>query len=327
VVLGLVLGRLYFAALVRVRDWAASVVLQFLGTFAMWLLADALHLSAVLTLVAFAMVLARYGPERMGARDRRATYAVWEAAIFALNILAFIMIGLQLRGVTARLDGAIWHSLGFAAAVLATAILVRLAWVMTYVGFLIWKNRHFAVAGRPPRAALQTGPTFQTGLVVSWCGMRGIVTLAAALALPPTFPYRDLIVFTAFCVVLGTLVLQGATLRPLLRRLTLPRDDSMKREKLLARAEAARAALAALEGHRDEQAAQLLVQEYESLLRDPSIVRADPTGVGALRSRALAAERDCLAALRRKGRIGDDVFHLIEEELDWLQAEFDPHPR
>ena len=96
------------------RDETAAVVLSFLSTFGVWLLADALNLSAVFTMVAFAVTLGRFAPERMGARRRRASYAIWDVVVFVLNVLAFVLIGLQLRGILERLGNSIGHSVGFA---------------------------------------------------------------------------------------------------------------------------------------------------------------------------------------------------------------------
>ncbi len=105
---------------------------------------------------------------------------------------------------------------------LLTVIVVRLAWHMSFNAVIRWRDRRFGF--HPPRPMLR--PTVGSGLVISWSGMRGIVSLAAALALPPAFPYRDLIVLTAFAVVLGTLVIQGLTLKPLLRALESARRRS-----------------------------------------------------------------------------------------------------
>ncbi len=243
-----------------------------------------------------------------------------------LNVLAFILLGLQLRGILARLDRQAGRYAVFAAAVLATAILVRVAWVMGYHLATSWKERRFGTRHRRP---LLPG-TVGGGVVISWCGMRGIVTLATALALPVGFPGRDLILFASFGVVLGTLVMQGLTLWPLLSRLALPRDESVEEEVALARVEAARAALGALgadtEAGRNAEAKRLLEREYQGQLElgaQTGGVSADPTGLGALRRRALAVERARLAALRREERIGDDAFHQVEEELDWAEAEVD----
>jgi hypothetical protein len=201
---------------------------------------------------------------------------------------------------------------------------------MSYYAVMRWKNRRFGV--RTGRRV--SPPTASGAFVVSWCGMRGIVTLAAALALPGGIPQRDLILFAAFCVVLGTLVLQGLTLRPLLSRLALPPDESVEKEVALARAEVARAALDALdkspETGGDGEARHLLQREYQARLEActrPDGGIADPTGMGALRRVSLAAERVRLATLRKEERIGDDAFHLLEEELDWAEAGTDGSSR
>lgn len=316
-VLGFAMARLYLALTRRVEDGPAAVLLQFLGTFGVWLCADALHLSAVLTVVAYAITIGRHAPGRSSARHRRASYAVWETAVFVLNVLAFILVGLQLRGILGRLEGEPGHALRFAGAILGVTILARIAWVMTYNTAVRWKNRRFGPSTRRPMAL----PTFQGGLVVAWCGMRGIVTLAAALALPADFPARDLLVFAAYAVVLGTLVIQGLTLRPLLSVLQLPADDSVAQEVELARAETARAALRALDGEAETEAGHLLAQEFQARIDCGAHARLNATGLAALREKALAAERARLLALRRGGDIGDDAFHRVEEELDWAEAE------
>ncbi len=172
-------------------------------------------------------------------------------------------------------------------------------------------------------------PTVRSGLVVSWCGMRGIVTLAAAFALPEAgpdgtgaFPYRDLIVFTAFCVVLGTLVLQGLTLRPILRRAQLADDDPVGREAALARTAAYRAALRTLDGDASPEA-EALRREYSGALQR---AEQDPDGRATLeypgddlRRRAIEAARATINRQRQNGEIGDDAFHRLEEELDWAE--------
>ena len=159
--------------------------------------------------------------------------------------------------------------------------------------------------------------------------MRGIVTLAAALALPIAFPYRDLILFTAFCVVLGTLVLQGMTVGPLIRVLALGDDRTVDREVQLARAETARAALAELDGGESgEEIVVLLRHKYEARLRraQNGPPAGEPSGEDGgvdftgVQRRAQAAERRTLSDLRARGVIGDDAFHRVEEELDWAEV-------
>src|SRR6185503_11352290 len=129
-----------------------------------------------------------------------------------------------------------------AGAVLVTVIVVRVVWHMSFNAVIRWRDRRFGF--NPPRPMLR--PSLGSGLVISWAGMRGIVSLAAALALPPAFPYRDLILLTTFSVVVGTLVIQGLTLAPLLRALSLEDDDPVAREVSAARARALRAGLASV---------------------------------------------------------------------------------
>ena len=211
----------------RVQHVPTAIILQFVTTFGVWILADRIGLSGVLTMVCYAMTVARTAPERTPARIRIPSYAVWETVVFVLNMLAFIFIGLQIRPILESLEPADrGRYFAVAGAVLVTVIVVRLAWHMSFNAVVRWRDRRLGF--HPPRPMLR--PTVGSGLVISWAGMRGIVSLAAALALPAAFPFRDLIVLTAFSVVLGTLVLQGLTLKPLLRALDLQDDDPVGRE-------------------------------------------------------------------------------------------------
>ncbi len=315
--MGHVLARFYIILARYVEDEAPAVVLQFMGTFGAWAAADALGLSAVLTVVGYAVTIARFAPSSTDGRRRRASYAVWNVVVFVLNVLAFILIGLQLRGIVIRLTGDFWHFALFAATVLGAVIAVRAAWVLLFNAGIRWKVRVFGMPIHRPMLR----PTFAGGVAIAWCGMRGIVTLAAALALPEDFPQHDLIVFTAFAVVLGTLVVQGMTLRPLLATLTLPGDDSVVREVVIARRASAQAALDALGDDRNTEAGRILARDYEARLQDISGHARDATGINALRRRLLQAERTCLAKLLQEDQIGDHAFHEVEEELDWVDAE------
>ena len=317
IVLGAGLARAYLAIVGRVVDEdAPSVLLQFLGTFGVWLLADWIGASAVLTVVAYAMTIARLARGRMDPRQRRASYAVWDVAVFVLNVLAFILVGLQLHGILARLTATKEDYVLLAGSVLATCVIVRIAWVMTYSTVSQLKNHFFGFRAGPRRVR----PRTPGALVLSWCGMRGIVTLATALALPAGFPERDLIVFTAFCVVLGTLVVQGMTLRPLLALVSIPQDPRGEQERSLARLEAAHAALEALGVDRASEAGHLLEQVYKARLAAHGSP-VDPTGLMELRRRVLAAERERIAQLRVEGRIGNDTYQLLEEQLDWAEVD------
>jgi CPA1 family monovalent cation:H+ antiporter len=284
------------------------------------LLADAIGLSAILTMVVFAMTLARNLGGAEGARMRMTSYAVWDVAVLVLNVLAFVLIGLQLRGILARIPAGEGRTYALVAtAVCAAVIAVRLVWIMSHATIDRWRE--------PPERA----PTYGSAFAASWCGMRGIVTLAAALALPINFPYRDLLVFCAFCVVLATLVLQGLTIRPLLRWLNLHDDGAVDREVRVARVETTRAALSVLEGHQSSSA-HLLRALYEARLRRADVgpgaddaTRDVATTEDAIRVEVIVAQREALRDLRTRHVIGDHALHVLEEEIDALELAATAH--
>ncbi|HTR02961.1 MAG TPA: sodium:proton antiporter [Thermoanaerobaculia bacterium] len=324
VLLGPVLARVFFWLIRGVEDVPTSVILQFISTFGVWILADRLGLSSILTMVCYAVAIARVSPARTPARLRVPSYAVWETAVFVLNVLAFVFIGLQVRPILESLDADTRaRYFEVAGAVVATVIIARIVWVMTHTGVVVWKNRRFGY--RPPRPGVQP-PSLAGSLVVSWAGMRGIVTLAAALALPASeegreFPYRDLIVLTAFAVVVATLVIQGLTLKPLLRVLRLRDDDPVGREVSEARARALEAALASVEGD-PSAAAEAVRREFTDHLGRLASAGAggsDEPSHDVVHRRAVDAARQSLIDLRDREDIGDDAYHRLEEELDRIE--------
>ena len=345
VVLGLVLARVTLFVSARIRDVPTAVVFQFCGTFFVWILAEQLHLSGIITMVVFAMAAARRAPEIVPARIRIPSWAVWEVAVFVLNVLAFILVGFQLKSIVARATGVTGIAYAAVAATVCGAVIVaRIAWVTGAAAFSRWRCRPRADA--TPGARDTVALTGRGAVVVGWCGMRGTVTLAAALALPTDFPFRDLILTTAFGVTLGTLVLQGLTLRPLLVRLRLQDDGSVDREVRLARVEALRAALAAAESCPAAETAALVRHRYELQLRqaeeeyahDVSVFSFAPgnavstaasaagdgsrnDGAAVVRA-ATEAQRQRLVALRADGTIGDAAFQRVEEELDWAELDW-----
>jgi CPA1 family monovalent cation:H+ antiporter len=244
---------------------------------------------------------------------------VWETVIFVTNILAFIFIGFQIQPILAALEpGERGRYFAVAGAVLLTVIVVRIAWHMSFNAAIRWRDRRYGF--NPPRPMLRA--TVGSGLVISWAGMRGIVSLAAALALPASFPFRDLIVFTAFAVVLGTLTVQGLTLKPLLRALDLRDDDPVGRELAAARERALHAGLESVEGNRSA-VADTVRQELTVHLAATAPGRKTDGGGRSAHSRihrgAVQAARQAVLAMRAREEIGDDAFHQMEEELDWLE--------
>jgi monovalent cation/hydrogen antiporter len=321
IVAGIALAHVFLPIGLRMGELGAAILMQFLTVFLVWMIADALHLSPIITMVCFAITLARYAPTKINAQRRIPSYAVWEVMVFALNILIFIFVGLELKPLLQRLNPKEWnHYLLIGGTVCATTILIRIAWVMFYNSVVRLKNRFFGT--RLPRRV--SPPTIQSGIIVAWCGMRGIITLAAALALPDTFPYRDLLLFTAFAVVLGTLILQGLTLRPLMMALRFAGDRVIEDEVRLARVELTRAALQVLDGEQVSEALAAVRREYEARLATDTVEAHAGTNVvselALIQSRAIAGERRTLDQLRNRGDIGDDAFHRLEEELDWAEV-------
>lgn len=321
VLLGVLLGKIYLKLVPFVAGTLSSTIVEFVVTFGVWIIADRLGVSAILAVVAYAMVIATYLPSRTRARDRVHSYAVWNAAVFVLNVLAFLLMGLQARVILARLEGdALWHALGIASLVLLVVVLARLAWVLVYFSLLGAYRARTEKHGKKG-----TLPTMKIGLLVSWCGMRGLVTLATAFALPDDFPGRDVIVLSAFMVVIGTLVVQGLTIGPLMKLLKIAPDDSLESEIAQARATMLHAALDSID---DESgaAADAVKSGYTAALQmNERGEHPDKlTGHDALRMKAIRAERLALNRLRSEARIDDDVYHRLEEELDWAELSAAP---
>ena len=349
ILLGAVISPLTLLINERIKDISTAVIFQFCTTFGVWILAERLHLSGIITSVVFAMLASRRAPAILPARIRIPAWAVWEVAVFVLNILAFILVGFQLKSIAERVTGATRERYVIVAAVVCVAtILARIVWVTGAAAISRWRGARSG-GGKERRDTVDL--TGRAAAVIGWCGMRGTVTLAAALALPTgggdgaPFPYRDLILVTAFGVVLGTLVVQGLTLRPLMLRLHLEEDDSVDREVRLARVETLRSAVDAAATCPGAETAELVMHRYQLELRRAEEVARDGVG-GAVATRgepaeataadasdeedadaavvraATQAQRRRLLALRAEGTIGDAAFQRIQEELDWAELDW-----
>lgn len=300
----------------------SATVLEFTVTFGTWLVAERLSLSPVLAVVTFAMAIARHTPAQQPARDRVQSLATWSIVVFVLNVLAFLLMGLQARSLLEDLpSGEVAPAISFAIVVLVVVILVRLAWLAAY---------HVAtdllVHWLGPRDWLPERPPWRLTLLIGWCGMRGLLTLATAFALPPDFPHRSSLVLAAFAVVLGTLVLQGLTITPLMRWMGVGTDQSLNEDIGAARQALLQTALKAIELEERADVAESLRTRYCAAVPIAESTD-DPQGVTAYDRaslRVIAAQRECLEALRRDGRVADDVYRRLEEELDW--AELDARP-
>jgi CPA1 family monovalent cation:H+ antiporter len=341
VILGGILSWIILKVNTRIRDVATAIVVQFCSTFGAWMLAERLHLSGIITMVVFAMMAARRSPEILPARIRIPAWAVWEVAVFVLNVLAFILVGFQLRSITERATGGIGARYALVAAIVCiVVILARIAWVSGAAALSRWRCCPRLDGAIKPEDVV--GLSARGAVLVGWCGMRGTVTLAAALALPTEFPHRDLILATAFGVTLGTLVLQGMTVCPLLFRLRLKDDGTVDREVRFARLETLKSGLAAVALCPETETVALVRHSYELQLRRAEQVLADTMdaknmtvnstakAVSASSSagqedslevvhRVIKAQRRRLVELRAENTIGDVAFQRIEEEFDWME--------
>jgi NhaP-type Na+/H+ or K+/H+ antiporter len=314
---GIVVARLYVLVAPRLKGTLAGTLSEFATTFGVWIIAGHLKISAVLAVVAYAMVISRFIPRRQSARDRIHSYSVWNTTVFLLNVVAFLLMGLLTRQVVLQLPrDQIWSSLGFASLVFATVVLVRIGWVLGY-------NR--AVSFWERRRGSAEAPTLAVGIVVSWCGMRGLVTLAAALALPLEFPQRELIQLSALTVVIGSLIFQGLTLAPLIKALGFAADGSFKQELSAAQVQLLDVALSKLDGASDpdsEALREVYLSERESASRGGH--PREERGSDAIKRRHIKAQRQRLTEMRSTGVIEDDIYHALEGELDWAEMAVSP---
>ncbi len=291
-------------------------LLQFVLAYAIWIMATHLHLSAVLATVAFAMTIANItDATEPTARMRVQSYAVWSAVVFALNVFAFMLMGMQARNILGRMQRPqLHHALGFAALIVCAVILVRLVMVLV-LNLLqtVWEKAH----GRPERASLSQA------MFTGWCGMRGFVTMATALSLPQAFPMRDTAVLTAFSVVLSTLVLQGATLTALVRLLHLDRSQEAEREMNHARIVVSQSALASLAGEQGPEPDNLRFRF--SLVEKTCAGEVNSASLHRMRElglRAVKAERNALENLRTKDAISINDYLGLQEQIDWVELTF-----
>jgi Na+/H+ antiporter len=332
VAVGIALAHVFIAVHRRLGDPFIEVLTVLAIPYTAYLAAEALHVSGVLAVVAAGLVRGRYSPEIVSAEMRIMARSVWNVLVFLLNSIVFMLIGLQLSGVMASLDRYPPGQLAaIGAVVTATAVLVRFAWVLPGALLPRFLLPHLLGQASPPRKTEL--------LIIGWCGMRGIVSMAAALALPlalpggEAFPHRDLVIFLSFVVMLATLVGQGLTLSPLIRRLKVGEDWSLHDEQLRVRAAMSAAALAAID---QSLAAEGVPAQWAEGLKAEITERIDLAAsegeeltprmelVNRLRHAAIQAERRELIRLWRDNAIGDEVMRHLEELLDYEQASMPP---
>jgi CPA1 family monovalent cation:H+ antiporter len=334
IAMGLAVGVVIRQVRRRLDNPPVEITISILSGYFAYLPAQAAGVSGVLAAVTVGIYMGWHTPELTTAETRLQGNAVWEILFFLLNAGLFALIGLQLPVILDGLSGYSTGTLiGYALLVGATVVAARFAWIFvtTYLPHLLSSRRR-----GPP-------PPWQPTTVLAWSGMRGSVSLAAALALPlatdagAPFPDRELIVFLTFTVILGTLVLQGLTLPGLIRVLDLEDDRLAEKEDTKARIHAAEAALARLEELVDEDwvredTAERLRGQYDFRRSrfearfdtgDDGSIEQRSTDFQRLRRELLEAERAAILALRREGRIGDDVMRRVVRDLDLEEARLD----
>lgn len=326
--LGIALAFVFIAIHKRLGDPFIEVLTTLTIPYVTYIAAESLHVSGVLAVVAAGLVRGRYAPEIVSAQMRILARSAWNILVFILNSLVFILIGIQMSDAVEKLHMySAGQLVGLGLCVGAVAILVRFAWVYPVAYLPRWLSGSLHESA-PRLRKRELG-------IIGWCGMRGIVSIAAALALPAAlpdgtpFPHRDLVIFLTFCVVALTLVGQGLSLPALIRRLKVGSDWDIRKEQQRVRAAMSAAALAAIDAIIiAERAPREWAERLRAEMMD-RIVLAAPDGVetsprGALENRlrhaAIQAERRELIRLWRANEISDEVLHHLEEILDYQEA-------
>lgn len=328
VLIGLAIGAVvaWFERLVD--DGPIEIVISILVPYATYLIGDRAHVSGVIAVIACSMYMSRKSSGYMSPQVRLQTTAVWDALTFVLNGIVFVLIGLQLPYVMGQIGGMsrvvlVEYGVGFSAVMIA----VRMVWVYgeTYIAYAVqrWVQKVEVEEPEPRRL-----------FVIGWGGMRGVLSLAAAVSLPYAlpdgrmFPQRSMIIYLAFCLIVATLVVQGLTLPWLIRRLGLSEPVRMKDEEQEARRVLLREALVHLDRNRSknrDQSAMFgeLIAGYQQRLdampaEHEECIQGlvDQARRSATILEVLQAERAALIRLWDEGQIDDEVLRTLERELD-----------
>jgi monovalent cation/hydrogen antiporter len=336
IAVGLAVGWIVRQVRRRLDFLPAEITISLLTGYFAFIPAELLGVSAVIAAVTAGIYLGWHTPELTTPEVRLVGQSTWQIVLFVLNALLFTLIGLQLPGILDELDAySAGELLWWGVAVWATVVAARAIWVFG----MAWLPRRFS-PGLRDREPLQTAKL----ALVSWSGLRGAVSLAAALAVPLTtdvgqpFPGRSLILFLTFAVILGSLVIQGLTLPAAIRALDLEDDSAVElREEARARIDAASAALARLaeleeqEWVREDTAERMrgtyVFRQTRFSARlddgDDGEIEARSVDYQRLRRELLDAERAVVVELRRRGEISDEVARRVTRDLDLEDARLD----
>jgi monovalent cation/hydrogen antiporter len=328
ILLGLILGRLFKELFQVTPDNATTdTTFTFITPYVAYLFAESIHVSGVLAVVTTGLYLNRNSSEIFSQQTRLQAYGAWRTVIFILNGIIFIMIGLQLPGISASILRE--HSFGtimlYAAIVSGTVILGRIIWVIPGTYLPRWFSKNIRQTEQRPAKRLVA--------IVAWSGMRGVVSLAAALALPlmiqgsKPFPNRNLIIFLTFSVIFATLILQGLSLRPLIKWLGIKADGIEHEQEQEARLKIASSIIEHIEETYSlsltEEVLNQIKTKYEIRIqrmrkdRDKGKLNDELINqFHKIQHELLDTERKIVIALRKEGKISDEVLRKIEYELD-----------
>jgi len=324
--LGIALGWLTARLQERLHDPMLELAMSLTTPFATYWICESLQLSGVLGIVGAGLYRSRWSHLSSAALARQNIRTVWSAILFVVNSLVFVLIGIQLpligRSLLGQQERSLSHVLGLILALSLVAIAVRFLWIFTAT---------YGVRLLVPSIRRRDPASPRVSTLVSWCGMRGVVSLAAALALPTVlpegaeFPERDLVILLTFGIVFVTLVGQGLTLPPLIRALRLESDTSGESEAELAREAMRRAAVNAVDKLVEEQG----LPAHEAVVVKRFFNRGSAARTGShlavdsearLWLCAVAAQRKALLHLWGNGEIGDDVLTRLEREVDLAET-------
>ena len=322
ILVGLIVGMVVTEAWRRTADPTLEIMVSLLAPFAAYLPAEALGVSGVLATVAAGLVAGRRAPRVLSPQARLMGQGVWDIVIFTINGFAFMLIGLQLPTIAEGLSAYPTSQLvAWAVVVSMVVIVARIVWVFpaTYVPRAVSAKIRARDPYPPPRSVF----------VVSWAGMRGAVSLAAALALPVAFPDRDLVIFLTFCVIVATLVGQGLSLPFVVRWLGVMAGTGQDTEEAHARLAATDAALRRLDDLELEYPTHKplidqLRSRYEHEAGHSAPGDGGPRDAEELellehleiRNAVLESQREAVITLRDDGIIGDEVLARIQRDLD-----------
>jgi Na+/H+ antiporter len=336
IAIGIAIGAVVAAVRHRLDNPPVEVTIALFTAYFAYLPAEAIGVSGVLAAVTVGIYMGRQTSRLTSPTTRIQGTAVWEIVVFVLNSALFVLVGMQLPTVLGGIDGIETAELVRDGALIAGAVmLTRILWVFPIAYSLRLLSRRLRDG--------EFAPPWRRLTILAWTGMRGAVSLAAALAIPlqtdagAPFPHRDLIIFLAFSVILGTLLIQGLSLPPLIRLLGVDdRDEGLEREEAVARLRTAEAALERLaerveEGDVPEDTAERVrnmflyrARRFDALSSDEGGDGFDYEGRAVIYQRLvrdlMQAQRETLLEMRDRGEINDEVMRRIERELDLEDA-------